>query len=192
MFDRVPCLFPEIDRDARFRFTLIDLIKLREKVPYIPNFRWPGKRKIKSIFDAFRVANRLQPNPLISAQMLHERNLEAYFLYVPHFQQRCISLSRSLTNDAFYDVRHKPLNDAQAFLAGIASTNAIDSAILNIHNGIALDSSWRRLNHNGCPLTLVTTTNERQRMVPSDSLCWLQCINETVKLTCVSLQSLLL
>ncbi|KAJ9097880.1 hypothetical protein QFC20_006103 [Naganishia adeliensis] len=52
------------------------------------------------------------------------------------------------------------------FLAGISGQNALDSAILNMQNGIALDSSWRALNHHGCPLTAVVTYNENHRMIP--------------------------
>ena len=75
---------------------------------------------------------------------------------------------QSLTG--FYHLSHEPLSDGCSFKAAVTDGYAIDGAILySLENGIAMDSSWRHLNQNKCPVTLVTTVNSHHRMVPSES-----------------------
>lgn len=64
---------------------------------------------------------------------------------------------------------HQPYTPKQQFLAGVTDNYALDSAIINsFRSGIALDSTWRHVNNNGHPLTMVTTTNDAQRMNPGE------------------------
>jgi hypothetical protein len=49
----------------------------------------------------------------------------------------------------------------------MASDSAIECALSHSsERGIALDSSWRHLNQNGCPLTLVTVVDGNEHMQP--------------------------
>jgi hypothetical protein len=56
---------------------------------------------------------------------------------------------------------HRPLE----FL--VTAPSGLAAAILNCHQrGIALDSSWRHKNQNVAPLSLLTTVDESNKMVP--------------------------
>jgi hypothetical protein len=43
----------------------------------------------------------------------------------------------------------------------------LDTIIMHsFDNGIAMDSSWRHMNANKCPVTFITTLNDHFRMIP--------------------------
>jgi hypothetical protein len=55
-------------------------------------------------------------------------------------------------------------------LCAASDAYSLDSLILHSYErGVGLDSSWRHLNDNFAPLTLITTVTERSRMVPGRS-----------------------
>jgi hypothetical protein len=63
----------------------------------------------------------------------------------------------------------QPKEGKTKFAAGITCNNALDSALLYVKDGFGFDSSWRHLNHSGCPATLLVMVNEFQRVVPGKS-----------------------
>ncbi|KAJ9105223.1 hypothetical protein QFC20_004358 [Naganishia adeliensis] len=118
-----------------------DLVELRKRHPWIPDWRWPTPKQVNDCVEAFRRHARLDENQLVGAQMLKDRNPNEFFL-------------------------HHTLTDTQDFLAGITGDNALDSALCYMNNGIAMDSTWRALNQNGCPMTHLVTYNDNHRMLP--------------------------
>lgn len=53
---------------------------------------------------------------------------------------------------------------------GVTIEHAVDSAIaFTPLEGLAIDSTWRRLTVHGCPMTLLLTVDENHRSVPRES-----------------------
>ncbi|KAG8942415.1 hypothetical protein FRC03_003246 [Tulasnella sp. 419] len=114
----------------------------------VPQYRIPNDKNVKSMVPAARRRHLLSDSPMYGFHLLVLRNPGKTFGYIPYDASVPDELSQ--------------------FSCGMATQHSVESWILNASKqGAAIDSTWRGMNANRAPVTLVITVSKEHRVRPA-------------------------
>lgn len=137
----------------------------------IPPHRKVSEKDIKAISKNLHRRAHQPGNALQGLDILAEK-LDAVFLYVPFFlATMVISDLGNISYTPHVDPLPSEDPSSSPLMVALATPWSLDSAILNApERGYGLDTTYRNMNENVAPMTLVITINEYDRMEPGESI----------------------
>jgi hypothetical protein len=161
-------------RTTRYLFAIsdgaTDLLQVFERGELrVPEHRIPVSSDIAHLAPALINRGRLAKHSFEALGLIASRNLRKIFLYVSLFSiaHRSEYVLRGASRYSPHNPQGVPPTELQC--AGTDSFSLESILLHSYERGVGLDSSWRHLNENFAPLTLITTVTERSRMVPGAS-----------------------